>query len=58
MEWPPGEVIIRANEQEVHTLAELQAILDDNAGGAVLLECRNGRIGYFRVEPVPAPADQ
>jgi S1-C subfamily serine protease len=51
MEWPPGEVIVRANEAEVHTLAELQAILDENAGGNVLLECRNGRIGYFRVAP-------
>lgn len=50
MEWPPGELIIKANETAVHTLAELQSILDENAGGAVLLECRNGRIGYFRTQ--------
>jgi hypothetical protein len=51
MEWPPGEVIVKANEAEVHTLAELQAVVDGSAGGNVLLECRNGRIGYFRVAP-------
>ena len=51
MEWPPGELITKANEKEVHTLAELATILEQNKGGAVLLECRNGRIGYFQVEP-------
>jgi len=56
MEWPPGELIIKANEKEVHTLAELATILEQNKGGAVLLECRNGRIGYFQVEADPGDA--
>ena len=50
MEWPPGELIITANQEKVHTLTELQKIIDKNKGGAILLECRNGRIGYFRVD--------
>lgn len=49
MEWPVGELIIKANEQEIHTLDELQEILDNNINSNVLLECRNGRIGYFQV---------
>ena len=48
MEWPVGELIIKANEQDVHTLNELKIILDENKNGNVLLECRNGRIGYFQ----------
>jgi len=55
MEWPPGELIIKANEKEIHTIEELQEILEQNKGGAVLLECRNGRIGYFHIEAT-APA--
>jgi S1-C subfamily serine protease len=51
MEWPPGELIVKANEADIHTLAELQTILEQNRGGAVMLECRNGRIGYFQIEP-------
>ena len=47
MEWPLGEMIISANEKEIHTLNELQTVLDECENGAVLLECRNGRIGYF-----------
>jgi S1-C subfamily serine protease len=50
MDWPVGELIIKANEAEIHTLEELQGILDKNKSGAVLLECRDGRIGYFSVE--------
>ena len=57
MEWPPGELIIRANDREVRTLAELKAVIEQNEGGSVLLECRNGRIGYFRVA-ADAAADQ
>ncbi|MCB1615063.1 MAG: PDZ domain-containing protein, partial [Pseudomonadales bacterium] len=49
MEWQPGDLIIRANGQNVHTLADLKAILESNIGGTVLMECRNGRIGYFQV---------
>ncbi len=49
MEWPVGELIVTANEQAVHTLKELRGILNDNKNGVVLLECRNGRIGYFRL---------
>jgi serine protease Do len=51
MDWPPGELIVKANEADIHTLAELQALLEENKGGAILLECRNGRIGYFAVDP-------
>ncbi len=50
MEWPVGELIIKANELEVHSLNELEEILHKNKNGNVLLECRNGRIGYFQVE--------
>ncbi|MFV2004174.1 MAG: trypsin-like peptidase domain-containing protein [Gammaproteobacteria bacterium] len=50
MEWPVGELIIKVNEQEVHSLDDLKKILDKNKDGNVLLECRNGRIGYFLVE--------
>jgi len=50
MEWPPGELIVKANEKEIHTIEQLQQILQQNEGAAVLLECRNGRIGYFRIE--------
>ena len=50
VEWPIGEMIVTANEKEVHTLKELQEILDNNKGGTVLLECRNGRIGYFQLD--------
>ena len=50
MEWPVGELIAKANEQEVHSLNELEEIINKNKNGNLLLECRNGRIGYFRVE--------
>ena len=50
MEWPAGELIINANNQEVHSLTDLKTILNQNKNGNVLLECRNGRIGYFKVE--------
>ena len=50
MEWPAGELIITANDKSVHTLAELQQVLDKNRNKFVLLECRNGRIGYFHVD--------
>jgi S1-C subfamily serine protease len=50
MEWPVGELIVKANEDEVHSLDELDKILNKNKNGNVLLECRNGRIGYFLVE--------
>jgi len=50
MEWPVGELIVKANEQEVHSLEELEKILNKNRPGTILLECRNGRIGYFQVE--------
>lgn len=50
MEWSVGELIVKANEDEVHSLDELEKILNKNRNGKVLLECRNGRIGYFLVE--------
>ncbi|MBE9559599.1 MAG: trypsin-like peptidase domain-containing protein [Proteobacteria bacterium] len=49
MEWPVGELIVKANDQDVHSLNELKTILNENKNGKVLLECRNGRIGYFQV---------
>ncbi|MFC1588910.1 S1C family serine protease [Pseudomonadota bacterium] len=52
LEWPVGELIVTANEEEVHTLDELQAVLDKNKDGEILLGCRNGRIGYFRAGQV------
>ncbi len=48
IEWPVGELIVKANGQEVHTLNELKKILAQNTNGNILLECRNGRIGYFK----------
>lgn len=50
MEWPVGELVVRANEQDVHSLDELQAILDSHKTEPLLLECRNGRLGYFLPE--------
>jgi len=50
MDWPLGEMIVKANELEIHTLIELQEVTHKNKGGKVLLECRSGRIGYFTVE--------
>ena len=50
MEWPVGELIIKANEQAIYSLDDLGEVLDNNRGGHVLLECRNGRLGYFLVE--------
>jgi serine protease Do len=50
LEWPVGELIVKANEEEIHTLNELREIIDQNRNKAILLECRNGRIGYFQVE--------
>lgn len=50
IEWPAGELIVTANDEQVHTLNELQKIIDKNKNDFVLLECRNGRIGYFRVD--------
>ncbi len=50
MEWPVGELIVKANEQEIHSLNELEEILNMNKNGHVLLECRNGRLGYFQLE--------
>ncbi|MCK5663791.1 MAG: trypsin-like peptidase domain-containing protein [Thiotrichaceae bacterium] len=50
MDWPLGEMIVKANEQEIHTLIELQEVIHKNKSSNVLLECRNGRIGYFTVE--------
>jgi S1-C subfamily serine protease len=47
MEWPVGELIVKANEKEIHSLNELREILNNNKNNNVLLECRNGRIGYF-----------
>jgi len=50
MEWPVGEIIVKANDRQIHSLTELKAILDENKKGSVLLECRNGRLGYFQVD--------
>lgn len=50
MEWSIGEVILKAGDQTVHTLAEFQSVLMDNRGKAILLECMSGTIGYFNVE--------
>ena len=50
MEWPAGAMIISANETKVHTLSELQAVLEQNQNKPVLLKCRNGRIGYFQAQ--------
>ena len=48
MEWPVGELIVKANDQDVHTLNDIKTILSENKNGSILLECRNGRIGYFK----------
>ena len=50
MEWPVGELIISANNKEIHSLEELQEVINESKKASVLLECRNGRIGYFQVE--------
>ena len=48
MEWPVGELIVKANEQDIHSLNELKDII--GTSNSILLECRNGRIGYFQTE--------
>jgi len=48
MEWPVGELIVKANEQEIHSLDDLKKVLSNSDN--VLLECRNGRLGYFQVK--------
>ena len=48
MEWPVGELIVKANELDVHSLDELKDII--GSSNNILLECRNGRIGYFQVK--------
>jgi serine protease Do len=50
MEWPLGELIIKANNKRIHTLDDLKKIVKKNQGASVLMECRSGRIGYFQVE--------
>ena len=55
MEWSPGQLIVKADEKEIYSLDELQSILQGKKTGAVLLECRNGRIGYFQIEPAIVP---
>jgi len=49
MEWPIGELIIKANNRRIHTLDQLKKEVNKHVCGAVLLECRSGRIGYFQV---------
>ena len=50
MEWPVGELIIKANNKHIHSLDDIEKIIKDNKSSSVLLECLNGRIGYFKVE--------
>ena len=50
MEWSVGELIARVNDQEVHAIKELDEIIKKNDCSAMLLECRSGTIGYFKVE--------
>ncbi len=50
MEWPVGELIAKVNGQEIHSLAVLEKVLKNNKGEPVLMECRNGRIGYFLMD--------
>jgi S1-C subfamily serine protease len=47
MEWQVGELIITANSKGVHTLEEFQKVLEKKQNDYILLECRNGKIGYF-----------
>ena len=53
MEWPLGELILKANDQEVYTIEELQKIIQEREHGMILLECRSGTIGYFQVNLAP-----
>jgi len=50
MEWPVGELIIKANDKPVHTIDDLEAMINENKKASLLLECRNGRIGYFSMD--------
>lgn len=50
IEWTVGEMIMKANEKDVHTLEQLQEALDACKDGKVLLECSNGTLGYFKIE--------
>ncbi len=50
MEWPLGELILKVNEQEVHTLSELKKALKSFKEKSILIECQSGTIGYFQLE--------
>ncbi|TDK46144.1 trypsin-like peptidase domain-containing protein [Algoriphagus formosus] len=50
MEWPLGELILKVNEREVHSLSELKKALKGPSGKAVLMECQSGTFGYFQLE--------
>lgn len=50
MEWSAGELIDKVNDQEVHTISELEEMLQKSESSNVLFECRSGTIGYFRAE--------
>lgn len=47
MELPVGELIMKVNGKEVHTLEHLGEILLTCTDGTVLIECYSGIIGYF-----------
>ena len=48
MEWAVGELIVKGNEQEVHSLDELEKNIKYKfKNGKVLLETRKGMIVYF-----------
>lgn len=50
MEWPLGELILKVNEQEVHTLSELKKALKSSKEKSILMECQSGTFGYFQLE--------
>ena len=50
MEWPLGELIVKANNRRIHTLDDLKKIVKKSQGRSVILECRSGRLGYFQVD--------
>ncbi|MBL7002869.1 MAG: trypsin-like peptidase domain-containing protein [Gammaproteobacteria bacterium] len=52
MDWPIGDIILKANGKRINHLSQLKKILEDGSIEPILLECRNGRIGYFQREKI------
>lgn len=49
-EWTIGQLLYKINDQEVNTLEELKALIENSQGEHLYVECRGGLIGYFKLD--------